>query len=437
MREDEQRISFRIKKILNSKGKEIKSAKKNSIVIIPLEKPVEVKKGDLIFKIQSIKSKIKLKDEESVKKFLKTFKPLIPVKLKGYFNEGRLIFEYKNFEIEFPVNYYHAEKSKLTSEILYKYFKPKFEKQNLKLNLEFTPVDIIIPQKELKKIGENLAEKVKKIEQNYEIEPEIELKEIIKIPPERYYFFKMQSIYDILLFPDNTKDSIIIPIHQHIEEILEKYSKKFETLKDNIIFYIDDILTEDKVDFYRKKIEFLKENGFYKFYLTSKGELEIFNEDRNHFLIASENFHVTNTITMEFLKELGFSKVVLDIENDENNLRKLFFKLDTIVPLFSYVKLMRSRIPNTIERSSILLDNRKKEKFFYKVKKDYFELIHTEPFSIANHIESLYNMGYRNFLFDISNYLKYKHNFKGLIRNFKAGESPVKGRDFNYSHGLE
>jgi len=302
---------------------------------------------------------------------------------------------------------------------------------------QFDPADIVIPQKELKKIGEALAEKVKKIIESYEIEPETDLKEIIKIPPERYYYFKMPSTYDILLFPDNTKDSIILPIHPHIEEIIEKYRRKFESLKDNVIFYIDEILTEEKIDNYRKKLDFLKERGFFKFYLSSKGEFEFFKDDRNYFLIASENFHVTNTITMEFLKELGFSKVVLDLENDENNLRKLFFKLDTIVPLFSYIKLMKSRIPNTIEKSSILLDHRKKEKFFFKIKKDYFELIHTEPFTITNHIESLYNMGYRNFLFDISNYLKYKHNFKGLIKNFKHGESPVKGRDFNYSHGLE
>ena len=433
LREDEKRLSFRIKEIFK-KSKKINKANPNDIIEIPFNKKFEVRKGDLIFKIHSVKAKVKLKDEESVKNSILKLKPIIPVHINGKFENNSLIFHFKDLNFEYPVEYYNAEKSELSSEILTKYFKPKFEKNNLKLFLNFEPAKIVIPQKQLKKIAEELSQNIKNYIENYKITPEIELKEIIKIPPERYFYFKIKSIEDIILFPDNFKDSIIIPIHPHIEEELKRFSKKITTLKDNIIFEIDDLIFENKVDFYKEKIDFLKQQGFYKFYLNSKCEYNFFDENENIFLIASEKFHVSNTLSFEFLKEKGFSKIVLDIENDKKNLQKFFFKLDAIVPLFCYVKLMKSRIPNTISKSALIKDYRQKESYYFKVKKDYFELMHTEPFVITYHIEDLYNMGYRNFLFDISGYLKYKNNLKALINNFKKGISPVKGRDFNYSH---
>ena len=435
LNEDEKRVSFRIRKIFNINGKEIKRANKGDIIVIPVEKKFEVKKGDLVFKTQSVRTRIKLKDEESVINMIKkSYKFLIPVFIKGEFDGNSLLFSYKDKLFRYNVPLYSAEKTKLTKDVIEKYFKPKFTKNNLDLDIEFNECRIVVPQKELKKIGEDLAEKIKKIVNEEKIEPEVELDEIIKIPKEKEFYFKMPSMTDIVLFPDNFSDNIILPVHSHVEEIYGKFEKKFKKLIDRVIFCIDDILSEEKLDFYRKKIEFLKSKGFYKFFLNSKAEFIFFRDNLNYFLVASSNFHVTNSVSMEFLKEIGFSKIVLYIENDKKNLRKFFFKIDTIIPVFSYIKLMVSRIPNTIEKSTKLSDLRKKENLYFKVSKDSFELYHLEPFTITNHIEELYFMGYRNFLFDISNYLKYRNNLPAIIRNFKKGISPVKGRDFNYTH---
>ncbi len=436
LKEDEKRITFKVKEIYKN-NKKISVAKSNEIIVIPFDKKFETKKGDLIFKIQSIKSKVKLKNEESVKKQIFRLKPLIPVKINGKFENGKLFFYFRDLEFEYKVDYFEAEKSELNSRIIEKYFKSKFEKNNLNLKIDFLSAKIVIPQKLLKKIGEELANNIKDYIDNYKINPETELEEIIKIPPEKYFFFKTKSIEDVILFPDNFKDYIILPIQSHFDELYKKYSRKLNLLKDNIIFEIDDLIFEDKINFYQNIINFLKEKGFYRFYLNSKSEYNFFNEDENIFLIASEKFHVSNTLSFEFLKEKGFSKIVLDMENDRKNLNRFFFKLDAIVPLFSYVKLMKSRIPNTLSKSTTLKDYRKNDIYFFKNRKNYFELIHTEPFSITYHIEELYNMGYRNFLFDISGYLKYKNNIKALINNFKKGISTIKGRDFNYSHGWE
>ncbi len=439
LKEDEQRISFRIKKIFDSKYYPIKKAEKGKVVIIPLEKKINVKKGDLIFKIQAIKSKVKLKDEQSVKNIVSNYKHYLNIRILGEFVDNSLIFYFKDFKFIYNPNFFNAEKTSLNKDILLKYFNSKFEKRGFNLDLEFKIAKVVIPQKELKKIGDDLAGKIEKIIQKEdEIKPEVEFKEIIKIPPERFFYFKMPSIYDVLLFPDNFSDYIILPIHPHTEEIYNKYRRKFDTLRDQIVFYIDDLIFEEKISFYNNKINFLKEKGFYRFYLNTKSEFEFFKDELNYFLIASENFHVANTISMEFLKKLGFSKIVLDVENDEQNLKKFFFKIDAVVPIFSYIKLMKSRIPTDISKNSVIEDHRKKEKYFFKIKKDYYELIHTEPFSIANHLEELYRVGYRNFLIDISLYLKYKNNFKAMLLNFKKGIPPVKTtRDFNYLHGWE
>ncbi len=436
LKEDEKRLTFRVKEIFKN-NKKILTANSNEIIKIPFNKKFEVKKGDLIFKIQSIKSRVKLKDEEYIKRIITKLEPLIPVKITGKFENGKLFFYFRDLVFEYKVDYFDAEKSELNSKIIEKYFKSKFEKNNLNLKIDFIPSKIVIPQKVLKKIGEELANNIKDYIDNYKISSESDLEDIIKIPLEKYFFFKTKSIEDIILFPDNFKDYIILPIHSHFEELYKKFSRKLNILKDNVIFEIEDLIFENKINFYKDIINFLKNKGFYRFYLNSKAEYNFFKEDENIFLIASEKFHVTNTLSFEFLKEKGFSKIVLDIENDKKNFQKFFFKLDAIIPLFSYVKLMKSRIPNTLSKSTTLKDYKKNDIYFFKNKKDYFELIHTEPFSITYHIEDLYNMGYRNFLFDISGYLKYKNNIKALINNFKKGLSPVKGRDFNYSHGWE
>ena len=432
LKEDEKRLTLKVKEILKN-GRKIEKARPNDIIEIPLNKKFTVRKGDLVFKIQSIKSKIKLKDEESAKRIIKNNKPKLQVKINGEYKNNSLKFYFNNSEFSYPVNAFTAKNTELNSAIILKYFKPKFEKENLNLKIDFKPAKIVVPQKELKDIASNLAKEIKYLTDNKKILPEINEDKIIKIPPERYFYFKIKSIEDIIYFPDNFKDHIIIPVHPHIEKLLNKFSKKIEKLKNFIIFEINDLIFEKELFFWQEKINFLKDKGFFKFFLNYKYEYNFFNYSENVFLMASEKFHISNTISFEFLKNLGFSKIILDIENDKLNLQKFYFKLDAVIPLFSYISLMKSRIPNTIKKSSTLKDYRKNETYYFKVKKDFFELLHTEPFVITYHLEDLYNLGYRNFFIDISNYLKYKNNLPAIIRNFKKGISPVKGRDFNYT----
>jgi len=258
-----------------------------------------------------------------------------------------------------------------------------------------------------------------------------QIKEINKHNKE--YYFKISNIKDILSFPDNTKDYLILPVNQANELYLVK--KKIEKLKNNIIFELPLFIFEKELEKFHKIIEDLTTYGFFKFFINSKSHLQFFKNINKTFLILSERLHIANSYSADlFLKE-KVNRVVLDFENDKENLLNFKLKNSAIITLYSNFPLLISRIDNGLKSNSEVMDN-KKESFIIRRKKGLVQIFHKQPFNIVENKNELENMGFSKFLFDISNFRYYKKSLKEFCIKLKAGKVQT-GKDFNYSYGWQ
>ncbi len=247
-------------------------------------------------------------------------------------------------------------------------------------------------------------------------------------------YFKIKTYSDINVFPNNTKDFLIVPLTSI--ENLYKVRKKLSILVDNLIFELPMFLFENEIEKTGQMIDSLIKNGFKKFYIHSKGSLNFFsNNIQEVFLIASERFHIANSLSADFIKKQNIVRWVLDIENDRANLINFKLKKNSILTVYANYPLLVSRIPTKIKNNSYVTDN-KKNKFFIKIRKNLVYIFDKRNFNILNYKKELEQHGYTKFLFDISNVKYYKSGLTKFYNNIKS-DKIYSGSDFNYSMGWE
>ncbi len=245
-------------------------------------------------------------------------------------------------------------------------------------------------------------------------------------------YFKLKTIEDINVFRDNTRDYLIFPITD-LEKPLRVNKKKLTTLKDNIIFEIPPFIFNSETERFYKLIKSAKESGFNKFYLNSKGQINLFDGSKDNFLIASERFHLSNDLSISFLAKLGFKRWVIDIENEKDNLDKIILKGRSIITVYANYPLLISRIPNKLKNNAMLTDD-KKHNFFIKSKGELTTIFDERNFNLLSVRRDIEKSGYSKFLFDVSNVKYYNSGLIPLYESLKNGKISS-GTDFNYSMG--
>ena len=339
LRIQEIREGFKIKTLYTLNGKKILTASENSLLSIPFDKKIKVKKGNLIFKVAS-------GENENIK----------PLKIK------------------------------------------KIKTTHKKINL-----------------------------------PDLNLKDSASGKSE--YYLKLGDTGHILGIPDYFEDFLILPIPT--KNTLKQTGSKLKTLKNRIIFDLPPFIFQNQLKDMELIVDGLINSGFDKFFLNAKSQIYFFQNHslNNLFLIASERFHVANSYSALFLKKSGFQRWVSDIENNRENLNALKVKSRTIVMLYSKYPMLISRIPNGLKNNSILEDNKKK-KFYFKIKKELFHIYSNETFNITGRINELRQMGYNKFLFDLSHFNTFKRGIKSFYNSIKYGK--IKSiNEFNYNFNLE
>ena len=245
-------------------------------------------------------------------------------------------------------------------------------------------------------------------------------------------YFKLNNIRQILSFPDNIRDFLIIPITQ-LEELFS-VRKKLKKIEEFVIFEYPLFIFENELERFENITKELISLGFKKFLINSKSQLRFFDNFKNVFLILSERFHISNSFAAQlFLENMNTKRFILDFENDKKNLADFKFKNSAIITLYSNFPLLVSRIDNRLKSGNSLTDS-KNEKFIIKRKRGLIHIFSNENFNIVSCRHELEQMGYCKFFFDISNIKFFKLSVKDFYNKLKYGKI-YRGKDFNYSYG--
>jgi putative protease len=245
-------------------------------------------------------------------------------------------------------------------------------------------------------------------------------------------YFKLNNIRQILSFPDNIRDFLIIPITQ-LEELFS-VRKKLKKIEEFVIFEYPLFIFENELERFENITKELISLGFKKFLINSKSQLRFFDNFKNVFLILSERFHISNSFAAQlFLENMNTRRFILDFENDKKNLADFKFKNSAIITLYSNFPLLVSRIDNRLKSGNSLTDS-KNEKFIIKRKRGLIHIFSNENFNIVSCRHELEQMGYCKFFFDISNIKFFKLSVKDFYNKLKYGKI-YRGKDFNYSYG--
>jgi len=195
-------------------------------------------------------------------------------------------------------------------------------------------------------------------------------------------YFKLNNIRQILSFPDNIRDFLIIPITQ-LEELFS-VRKKLKKIEEFVIFEYPLFIFENELERFENITKELISLGFKKFLINSKSQLRFFDNFKNVFLILSERFHISNSFAAQlFLENMNTKRFILDFENDKKNLADFKFKNSAIITLYSNFPLLVSRIDNRLKSGNSLTDS-KNEKFIIKRKRGLIHIFSNENFNIVS-----------------------------------------------------
>ncbi len=229
-----------------------------------------------------------------------------------------------------------------------------------------------------------------------------------------------------IFFPKINSLILDIPLSE-----LEKFDPRKPFIKKNsykLILKLPIFIPEAKIQRYQKVISNLTKNGIKKVMVSNLGQLELLNKE--HIIFASEDIYTLNDMAIVTLQELNIKNFVYPLENDLTNYKKLKNQ-GGIVPLYFNPQLFYSRVP---VESGEITDISKK--FIIRKKNGMTITTPDKPVVIFQQKEKLKNLGYHNFLINLSFEKPSQNSFNRILKKF-ASSSPEPGATtFNFKNDL-
>ena len=116
--------------------------------------------------------------------------------------------------------------------------------------------------------------------------------------------------------------------------------------KDRLFWALPPIIPDDNLQFYREQIHLLQQMGYSRWLVANWAHFRFFAQPPQ-VLVADYTFNVLNSQASSLLKEMGCQMLILSLENDRDNLRKLVPAIRGITPLVTvqgWPPLMISRL---------------------------------------------------------------------------------------------
>ena len=207
--------------------------------------------------------------------------------------------------------------------------------------------------------------------------------------------------------------------------------------KDRIFLALPPIIHDRDLPFYRDQIKRLQQKGYNRWLVANWGHFPLFGSPPES-LIADYTFNVINSQASSLLKELGCQHLILSLENDRDNLRKLASAVRGLTPLitvYGWPPLLTSRLQISFRKGSrIRISGREHLRFTRE--EGLTPIRSTLPLCLFGYLQELRKIGVRDFVLDLRGQTLRHSDLPAIMKAVERQRCPQPHSTFNYLRRL-
>lgn len=253
----------------------------------------------------------------------------------------------------------------------------------------------------------------------------------LKANAEQYYI----RISDLSWLNDlklSESQSLILNLSQKEWKSFNPNSELIQKYKSHILIELPKFIPEEHLDFFRSLSKKCAEAGIVNFSVSHLDQKKLL--PRGSRFITNENVYAFNDFSLKMYREEGAAASIMPFENDRENLIGYSDK-SGILPIYFIPELFFSRMPVKVKTDEKLRDNEGDK--YHKIVRDGITRICPDTVtSLVQFYPKFKQMGYRQFLIDIS-YTNFNAELlHEIFTAMEAGTKLPKTSLFNYKRGL-
>jgi len=224
-------------------------------------------------------------------------------------------------------------------------------------------------------------------------------------------------------------------ILQATKSNLNSLSKgKMVSSKRNRLFWgLPAIIHQKDLEFYREQVGKLQQMGHNRWLVANWAHFRLFSQPPDA-IIADYTFNVLNSHAAFLLNEMGCQRVILSLENDQNNLKKLAPAIQGLTPLvtiFGWPSLFTSLLGLKPREGSTIWGS-KRNRLQHDRQSGLTSVRSDRPLCLFEHLIELEKMGVVDFVLDLRGQKFHGREFHGLLRGLEEQRCPTDHSTFNY-----
>jgi putative protease len=209
---------------------------------------------------------------------------------------------------------------------------------------------------------------------------------------------------------------------------------KMVSSKRNRLFWgLPAIIHQKDLEFYREQVGKLQQMGHNRWLVANWAHFLLFSRPPDA-IIADYTFNVLNSHAAFLLNEMGCQRVILSLENDQNNLKKLAPAIQGLTPLatvFGWPSLFTSRLGLKPREGSAIWGS-KRNRLQHDRQSGLTSVRSDRPLCLFEHLTELEKMGVVDFVLDLRGQKFHGREFYGLLRGLEEQRCPTDHSTFNY-----
>ncbi|MCG6918526.1 MAG: U32 family peptidase [Deltaproteobacteria bacterium] len=210
--------------------------------------------------------------------------------------------------------------------------------------------------------------------------------------------------------------------------------RRMVSSKKNRLFWgLPAIIHQKDLEFYREQVGKLQQMGHNRWLVANWAHFRLFTRPPDA-IIADYTFNVLNSHAALLLNEMGCQRVILSLENDQDNLKKLAAAIQRLTPLatvFGWPSLFTSRLRLKPREGSTIWGS--KTNRLQHDRQSGLTLVRSDlPLCLFDYLTELAKMGVVDFVVDLRGQKFHSREFYGFLRRLEEQRCPQGHSTFNY-----
>jgi putative protease len=203
--------------------------------------------------------------------------------------------------------------------------------------------------------------------------------------------------------------------------------------RDRFFWVLPAIIHDKDLDFYHEQVQRFQHMGFSRWVVANWGHLSLFTRPPE-LLMADYTFNVLNSQACSLLQEMGCQLLILSLENDRDNLRRLVPAMQGLTPLltvYAWPPLFTSRLKIRGREGSAIRSSGR-DRLQHRWRAGFTPVRSDRPLCLFNHIPELRKMGVKNFVVDVRGQPLQRQEIHTIMMRVERQHCPQPHSTFNY-----